>query len=128
MGGFMTKIIEDKKDSLYIYQTLEQHMQHYIEIGQLVLKDDYSSFVGDKELVEYKKNLAIWIYAGFKSTKEMRDRFYADMKVLRPIIETIENYIREIMPTNPTIIIDNSGLGETEEDFIELLKKVKKLE
>ncbi|MBI9055100.1 MAG: hypothetical protein JEY96_14860 [Bacteroidales bacterium] len=129
MGGFMAKIVENKKDSqLFKYQTIEEHKQHYLEIGQLVLNDDYSSFVGDNELLELKKNLTKWIHAGFESIQEMSDRFDEDMKVLMPIIETIENYIRNIMPTNPTIIIDNSGLGETEEDFIELLKKVNKLE
>ena len=129
MGGFMSKIVEDKRDSqLYKYQTIEQHKNHYLEIGQLVIENDYSTFVGDKELIEQKKVFAEWIHNGFKSTKEMSDRFNEDMKTLEPIIETIENYIKEIMPTNPTIIIDNSGLGETEGDFIELLKKVQKLE
>lgn len=129
MGGFMSKIVNDKREGVINkYQTIEEHKAHLLEIGQLVLNDDFSTFVGDAELLEFKKTLSKWTHAGFKSTTEMSQRFDEDMKILAPIIETIEGYIREIMPSNPTIIIDNSGLGETEEDFVELLKKVKKLE
>lgn len=128
MGGFMSKIIMDKREGLINkYQTIAQHKEHLLEVGQMVLDDDFSSFVGDEELLKLKKDVVRWIHAGFQSTDEMSNRFDEDMKILEPIIETVEDYIKDIMPTNPTIIIDNSGLGENEEEFAELLKKVQKL-
>ncbi|WP_121325650.1 hypothetical protein [Flavobacterium sp. 90] len=74
-----------------------------------------------------KINLAKFLYCDFNSVDEMDTRFKEDMKIVKPILDYIESEIQKIMPTNPTIILGNGGLGESEEELRELFEKVQKL-
>lgn len=109
------------------YQTIEEHKEHLLEIGQKVLDDDYSSFYGDEDMINLKKAVARFIHASFKSTKEMSDQFDEDMKTLKPIIDTIENEIKKLMPQNATLIIENSSTMKTATDFAKMLKNASEL-
>lgn len=117
-----------KKNSLiYEMQTIEQIKVELLRVGDLVLRSDYSSFDGDEELVNLKRQILEQIHRGFTSVQEMSDRFDQDMIDLLPIIKVIEEKVKEIMPSNPTIIIGDFGL-QTEQDFVDMLKKAKEYE
>ena len=129
LGAFATQIFEkDRQESLIEkYQTIEEHLSYALEIGQIVLNNDYSTFVGDEQLLQLKKDLCQFTYGSFKNIDEMKTRFYEDMKIIQPILEIIESEIQVIMPENPTIIIGSGNLGNTEEEVVDLFKKVQKL-
>ena len=129
LGAFAMQIFEkDRQESLIgKYQTIEQHLSYALEIGQKVLNNDYSTFVGDEQLLQLKKDLCQFTYGSFKSIDEMKTRFYEDMIIVQPILEMIESEVQVIMPKNPTIIIGSGSLGNTEEEVVDLFKKVQKL-
>jgi hypothetical protein len=119
---------KDRQESLIgKYQTIEQHLSYALEIGQEVLNNDYSTFEGDEQLLQLKKDLCQFTYGSFKSIDEMKTRFYEDMIIVQPILEMIESEVQVIMPKNPTIIIGSGSLGNTEEEVVDLFKKVQKL-
>lgn len=129
LGQFLSKIVRgDRKGVLYEFQTIEQHKAHLLDIGEKVLKDDFSDFVGDEELLKFKKEVSFWTHKDFQTVEEMSERFDKDMIILKPIIEIIEEQIVKITPVNPTIIIEDKGLGETEKDFADILKGVQKFD
>lgn len=127
MGVLSAKLDEGKQEtSLYKYQTLEEHKNYSLEIGKMVLDNDFSSFFGEGELLRLKIELANFTYGKYSSTDEMQKRFESDMKILQPVLDTVEKEIENIMPTNPTLIIGSGGIGETEEDLLNLFKKLQK--
>lgn len=129
MGAFAAKILakDEKNSPVGKYQTLEEHKQYGLEIGQMVLNDDYSTFYGEGELLELKKSLCQFTYGNFRNVEEMNSRFYEDMIIVQPILDMIESEIDKIMPKNPTVIIGSGTLGDTEEELVDLFNKVQKL-
>lgn len=126
-GDFLMSMSKRKDSYVVRFQTVHQIKEHLLETGQAVLNSDYSSFVGDDELVALKKNLAEFIHRGFKSVDEMSEQFDKDMIVLQPILDTIDREIEKIMPQNATLLIENTSSMQTEDDFVNSLKEVSKL-
>jgi hypothetical protein len=124
-GDFLHKIA-NFKGIITERQTIDEHKRHFLEVGEMVLKNDFSSFLGDEELIKFKKAVAHFIHAEFQTVEEMSLRFDHDMVILKPTIEKIEAEITKIMPTNGTLIIENSSSIKTEDDFVSLLKSLPK--
>lgn len=120
---------DSRKDSLvYKYQTLEEHKNYALEVGQMVLNEDFSSFYGEGKLLELKKNVARFTYGGFSSTDEMQKRYESDMVLLRPTLDVVEEEISKIMPSNPTLILGSGGIAENENDLVDLFNRLKKFQ
>ncbi|HEY6160466.1 MAG TPA: hypothetical protein VI112_04560 [Bacteroidia bacterium] len=129
MGQFLSQIVKGgRKGVIYEFQTIDQHKAHLLEIGEKVLKNDFPDFVGDEELLKFKKEVSYWTHKDFKTVEEMSERFDKDMVILKPILDKIEEQLVKITPVNPTIIIEDKGLGETEKDFVDILKGVQKFD
>lgn len=127
-GKFMASLnIEKNEFSVSKVQTIEEHKAKFLELGEKFLKRDFSEIVGDSNLIELKIWLLTFIHSEFETVQEMSDRFDYDIKILMPILETIEKEIENIVPKNSAIIFGNGGLGDTEHDIKELFDKVKKL-
>jgi hypothetical protein len=122
-GDFLHKIA-NFKGIITERQTIDEHKKYFLEVGGMVLRNDFSSFFGDHDLIEFKKEVAHFIHAEFKTVEEMSLRFDRDMVILKPIIEKIEAEITKIMPSNGTLIIENSSSIKTEDDFVSILKNL----
>lgn len=129
LGKIFTEAIEEKANgTVNRLKTMGDVKQQLLEVGEMVLKNDFSTFVGEGDLLELKKDISYWTHKEFKSVEEMSYRFDKDMEVLQPIIETIEGYIQKIMPQNPTIIIENPNVLDSKESIEKLLEESKRFE
>lgn len=127
-GKFMASInVKINEFSITSIQTLEEHKNKFLEMGERFLKGDYSEIVGDSDLIKLKIDLLTFIHSDFETVQQMSDRFDADMKILKPILETIEEEITNVVPVNSAIIFGNGGMGDNEHDVKNLLDKVQKL-
>lgn len=130
IGEIFSSAIREKSEEQLIYKlrTLEDIKQHFLETGQKVLNNDFSTFVGDGELLKLKKELAYWTHKEFSSVQEMSERFDQDLQQLKPILEHIEILIKKIMPQNPTIIIENPNILDSEEAIDRLVENANRFD
>lgn len=130
LGKVFSTIIKERSADAFIHKVskMDDIKKHLLDTGEMVLKDDFSSFVGDGELLELKKELSHFIHKEFKSVEEMSERFDKDMEILNPIISKIEDHIIKIMPQNPTIIIENPNILDSQEAIEKLVKEANRFD
>lgn len=95
-----------------------------LDVGRDVLKNDYSKFAGDAELLEYKRRLARWLHSGFESVDQMRETFDRDWKSISAVVAEIERDMERLLPDAPVAIIPSNGWFDDPERVGEILKKL----
>jgi len=103
--------------SKYIFDTSAQIMQ-----------GNYSSLVGDQEMVVFKKQLYNHIHSGFSTIDDAKERFLLDIEFIKPVLDDIEEIISPLLSKTRTILIKDSSYLEDKSQFDRVLKTVNAIE
>jgi hypothetical protein len=123
----MTKVLSKKlpKDMLAKFnpqsiqsksELIESISNKLFESSERVMNGDFSQLVGTPEDVELKKKIYDHCHEGFSNINDAKITFVEDMKVIMPILNSIEKNINELLQEDRTVVIkDASFLDNTSE-------------
>ncbi|WP_405331299.1 hypothetical protein [Fibrobacter sp.] len=88
--------------------------QQILSIASDALNGDFSSFVGDANLIELKKNIMNYSLTGLKSIEEVSSQLEKDLAVLKPICDSIAEAILEKYKYPRTVIIHELSIWNSD--------------
>jgi len=76
-----------------------------LRVGEAVLRNDYSGFAGDAEMVAFKKGLAAHIHAGLPTVEAMSKRFDNEWPKMTTALDEIEAELEKLIPDGPLVVV-----------------------
>ncbi|MBB3227242.1 hypothetical protein FHW69_001843 [Luteibacter sp. Sphag1AF] len=98
-----------------------------LDSGRDFLKDDWSGYVGEGELLELKKDLARHVYGRYASTEQMAQTYDSEWTTMSPILDAIERRIEKDFPASTTVVLGQTTWFDDEVRVREIFDAMAKL-
>jgi hypothetical protein len=98
------------------------------DASERVMKGDFSHLVGNPEDVQFKKEIYAHIHSGFNSIEDAKQTFAQDIRIIMPILDSIEENINELLQEERTVIIKDSSFLESDDEMKKIAKTLNMIE
>ncbi|MCI5054748.1 MAG: hypothetical protein MRY83_01500 [Flavobacteriales bacterium] len=102
--------------------------EQLFESSNRVMKKDYSQLVGNPSVVQFKINLYNHIHQGLNNIDDAKEVFSKDIKIIKPVLDEIEEIIGKLIPDSRTVVIKDGSFFDNKDDILLLKKTIDKIE
>lgn len=99
-----------------------------LQSSERVMNGDFSQLKGSDEDVFYKKQIFEHLHSGFSSIEAAKQKLEKDIKLMMPVIDTIEQDLFTLIDSERTIVIKDSGFIDNKESINSVLVTFKSID
>ena len=109
-------------------ELINEIAEELYESSNRVMNKDYSHLVGSPSDVQFKINLYNHMHQGLKDIDDAKHVFDKDIKIMRPILDEIEEIISNLISDVKTIVIKDGSFFDNETNISLFKKTIDKIE
>jgi len=98
------------------------------ESSNRVMNKDYSRLVGNPNDIQFKINLYNHMHQGLNNIEEAKEAFNRDIKIIKPVLDEIEQMIDKLIPDSRTVVIKDGSFLDNKNDVLLLKKTIDKIQ
>lgn len=96
--------------------------------SERVMAKDYSQLVGSPEDIEFKIRIFSHMHNGLNSIEDAKAVFTKDMKVIQPVLDSIENEINNLLQEERTVVIKDSSFLDDKDQMQAFASTIKAID
>jgi len=98
------------------------------ESSERIMAGDYTKLVGNPDIVALKIDIFNHMHQGLKNIDDAKAVFNRDIKLIRPVLDEIEQEIKDLLEDEQTVVIKDSSFFDDHEEMKLLAATIKALD